>query len=239
MRTAVLFATAPLVGALLLGGCSAGPDSRSGATRLTPITPSTSRPATPAPSSTATSGATSTTPAAAAPRGDAPIAEAIAWVEAAAPVDAAEFTVALRGATTTRLGEDVAFTTPAGTSCMTDVKRSSADLACLVDLTDPPPQPPDTYGVWKGGWVDFDGAGVRVGSAHGDPGRFAAGQGPPLPAGRSLSFGDFRCRTDTDTLICVNYARQTAVRYADDGIEAFGCARQSPPAAGVGIQYNC
>lgn len=238
MRIAVLFATAPLVGALLLGGCSVGPDSRTGTTQLTPITPSKSRVSTPATSTTST-GATSTEPAAAAPRGDAAIGEAITWVEAGAPVDAAEFNVALRGATATRLGEDVAFTTPTGTSCMTDVKRSSADLACLVDLSDPPPQPPDTYGVWKGGWVDFDGAGVRVGSAHGDPGRFAAGQGPPLPAGRSLSFGDFRCRTDADTLICVNYARQTAVRYADDGIEAFGCTRQSPPAAGVGIQYSC
>ncbi len=41
---------------------------------------------------------------------------------------------------------------------MTDVKRGAADLACLVDLTDPPPQPADTYGAWKGGWVDFDGA---------------------------------------------------------------------------------
>jgi hypothetical protein len=174
-----------------------------------------------------------------APRGGAPVTAAISWVEAAAPVDAADFAVALRGGTTTPLGDDVAFTTPSGTGCMTDVKRGAADLACLVDLTDPPPQPPDIYGAWKGGWDDFNGADVRVGSAHGDPGRFAAGQGPPLPADRSLSFGDYRCRTDVSTLICVNYARQTAVRYSDDGIETFGCTRQSPPAAGVGIQYTC
>jgi hypothetical protein len=35
-----------------------------------------------------------------------------------------------------------------------------------------------------GGWVDFDGSSVQVGSIHGDPGRFTAGEGP------SLAFGD-------------------------------------------------
>lgn len=64
----------------------------------------------------------------------------------------------------------------------------------------------------------------------GDPGRFAAGQGAPLPPDRSLSFGDYRCRTDASALVCVNYARQTAVRYSDDGIDAYGCTRQTPPA---------
>ncbi|MBU3752160.1 MAG: hypothetical protein FGM52_17240 [Mycobacterium sp.] len=122
---------------------------------------------------------------------------------------------------------------------MTETSRGDGGLACLVDLTDPPPRPPDVYGVWKGGWVDFDDTGVRVGSAHGDPGRFSAGQGPPLPVGGSLSFGDFRCRADTAALICVNYARQTAVRYSDDGIDTYGCSRQMPPKSGIGIQYAC
>lgn len=232
MRIAVLFAAA-----LLVAGCTQGPPRT---TALTPITPSRAA-SSPAQSTEVSTPTTSSkTPAgAAAPRGGAPITAAISWVEAAAPADAADFAVALRGGTTTPLGDDVAFTTPAGIGCMTDVKRGAADLACLVDLTDPPPQPPDTYGAWKGGWVDFNGTDVAVGSAHGDPGRFAAGQGPPLPADRSLSFGDYRCRTDASTLICVNYARQTAVRYSDDGIETFGCTRQSPPAAGIGIQYTC
>lgn len=232
MRIAVLFAAA-----LLVAGCTQGPPRT---TALTPITPSraASSPAQSTPQATPSS-TSATSSDATAPRGGAPVTAAISWVEAAAPVDAADFAVALRGGTTTPLGDDVAFTTPSGTGCMTDVKRGAADLACLVDLTDPPPQPPDIYGAWKGGWVDFNGADVRVGSAHGDPGRFAAGQGPPLPADRSLSFGDYRCRTDVNTLICVNYARQTAVRYSDDGIETFGCTRQSPPAAGVGIQYTC
>ena len=122
---------------------------------------------------------------------------------------------------------------------MTDAKHGSPGLACLVNLIDPPPQPADVYGAWKGGWVDFDGDSVEVGSAHGDPGRFAAGQGAPLPVDRSVSFGDFRCRTDTSALVCVNFARRTAVYYSDAGIETFGCARQSTPSPGIGVQYTC
>jgi hypothetical protein len=121
---------------------------------------------------------------------------------------------------------------------MTDVKRGGG-LACLVNLTDPPPQPPDIYGAWKGGWVDYDGTSVVIGSAHGDPGRFALGQGAPLPPDRSLSFGDFRCRTDSTALVCANFAHQTAVRYTDAGIDTYGCTRVQKPAAGVGIQYSC
>ena len=154
-------------------------------------------------------------------------------------MDGADFRVALRAGTTTSLGDDVAFTTPSGISCMTDAKHGSPGLACLVNLIDPPPQPADVYGAWKGGWVDFDGDSVEVGSAHGDPGRFAAGQGTPLPVDRSLSFGDFRCRTDTSALVCVNFARRTAVYYSDAGIDTFGCARQSTPSAGIGVQYTC
>ena len=90
----------------------------------------------------------------------------------------------------------------------------------------PATQPPDVYGVWKGGWVDFDGAGVQVGSAHGDPGRFSSGQGPELPYDRSLSFGDYRCRTDETALFCVNYAHQSAVRFSAGGIDTYACARQ-------------
>lgn len=225
----------------LVAGCSSSTDTPGGG-KLTPISPS--RPAgQPAPSTTGTTTSTTTSTTAAsqspAPGPGATAAEAIAWVEAAGPVDAADFQVALRGGTSTPLGEDVAFTTPSGASCMTDRRRGSSGLACLVNLTNPPPAPPDVYGVWKGGWVDFDGAAVRIGSAHGDPGRFAAGQGVPLTPDRSLSFGDFRCRTDMSALVCVNYAHQTAVRYDDAGVDALGCARQNPPAPGIGIEYTC
>jgi hypothetical protein len=228
MRIALLFAASVLV-----AGCSQLSGQQPRATQLTPITPS--RAAGPVSPSLTT---TTSTPSPA-PKPGAPVAEAISWVEAAGPVDGADFRVALRGGTTTPLGDDVAFTTPAGISCMTDTRHGSAALACLVDLIDPPPQPADIYGVWKGGWVDFDGATVQVGSAHGDPGRFSAGQGSPLPADRSLSFGDFRCRTDTSVLVCVNYARQTAVYYSDAGIDTYGCTRQATPPAGIGVQYTC
>lgn len=222
----------------LVAGCSKIPAAEPGPTQLTPIPPSRGGAATPSPSPSGPITTTSTV-AARPPAAGAPVSAAISWVEAAAPADAADFQVAIRGGATTSLGEDVAFTTTSGISCMTDKRRGSAALACLVDLTDPPPQPPDVYGAWKGGWVDYDGAVVQIGSAHGDPGRFAAGRGVPLPADRSLSFGDFRCRADATVLVCVNFARQTAVRYADSGIDTFGCTRREPPTAGIGIEYTC
>lgn len=243
MRIAVLFAASVVV-----AGCSGLSTDRPGPTALTPISPSHTAgksPASSARTSPSTSGSTSDSRStstsgvsASAPEPGAPVDEAIAWVAAAAPVDGKDFQVALRNGAITSLGADYAFTTPSGTSCMTDTKRGSAALSCLVDLIAPPSQPPDIYGVWKGGWVDFDGGTVQIGSAHGDPGRFSAGQGAPLPAGGSLSFGDFRCRTDASTLVCVNYARQTAVRYSDDGVAPYGCTRQTPP-AGIGIQFSC
>lgn len=214
--------------ALLAAGCS-GDSGQARHTQLTPITPSRTAIST---------SATSTTPSAA-PAAGVPIAEVIKWVAAAGPVDAAQYHVALRPGSTVQLGDDVAFTTPSGTTCMTDAKHGTPGLACLVDLTDPPPQPPDVYGVWKGGWVDFDGAGVQVGSAHGDPGRFSNGQGPELPYDRSLSFGDYRCRTDETALFCVNYAHQSAVRFSAGGIDTYACARQLTPPAGIGVQYVC
>lgn len=231
MRIALLLAASVLV-----AGCSQVPAGQPGPTELTPITPSRTAGA-PKPSTSAIP--TSSSASANAPGPTASAGEAIAWVEAGPPVDGADFQVALRNGTATPLGDDTAFTTAFGTSCMTDTKRVAGGLACLVELVDPPPQPPDVYGAWKGGWVDYDGSGVRVGSAHGDPGRFSAGQGAPLPSGGSLSFGDFRCRADTTALVCANYAHQTAVRYSDDGIEAYGCTRQTPPQAGIGIQFSC
>ncbi len=228
-----MFAASVLIaGCSQIVGCSQTQQSQPG--KLTPISPSTARGSSSSAAGTTTS-ATKTTPA---PEPGATAAEALAWVQGAGPVDAAEFHVALRNGSSTPLADDVAFTTPSGISCMTDVKRGGG-LACLVNLTDPPPQPPDIYGVWKGGWVDYDGTAVVIGSAHGDPGRFALGQGVPLPPDRSLSFGDFRCRTDSTALVCANFAHQTAVRYSDAGIDAYGCTKLPVPAAGVGIQYSC
>ena len=238
MRIAAVLAASVLVASVLVTGCANQPDTRIGTGQLTPITPSRAA-VTPAPGASPAPGTPFPAAATAAPDASAPIADVIAWVEAAGSVDGADFGIALRNGVTTPLAEDVAFTTPAGTSCMTDTRHGSTALACLVNLIDPPPQPADVYGAWKGGWVDFDGAAVQVGSAHGDPGRFGAGQGTPLATEGSLSFGDFRCRTDTSTLTCVNYANRTAVRYDDAGIETYGCTREPSSESGVGIRYTC
>lgn len=219
---------------LLVGGVAACSESTGGQSRPTALTPIS-----PSRSGDKSSTTPTTTSTLAAPPTGVPIAGAITWIEAGPPTDAAQYHVALRGGVSTDLGDDVAFTTPAGITCMTDAKHNAPGLACLVDLTNPPPQPPDVYGQWKGGWVDYDGSTVLVGSAHGDPGRFANGQGAELPVDTSLSFGDFRCRTDDSALYCVNYAHQSAVRMAADGVYAYACAQQVTPPAGIGVKYVC
>jgi hypothetical protein len=229
MRIAVLIAASVLV-----GGCSQGVGgdaeqavpSLSAPTRTTASPPRTTTPTTTAPAKP--------------PEAGAEIADVITFVEAGLPADVAGFHTATRDGAATQLGEDVAFTTPSGKSqCMTDSKNFGGALACLVDLTIPPLQPPDVYGQWKGGWVDFAGPSVEIGSAHGDPGRFVAGTGPQLPYGQSLAFGDYRCRSDEAGLYCVNYANQSAARFSDAGIVPFGCLQKVTPPAGIGEKYSC
>jgi hypothetical protein len=229
MRIAGLIAASVLV-----AGCSqsVGGDAERSAPSLT-VPPSTTRAA---PSKTAP---TPTAPARP-PGPGAPIGAVVAWVEAGAPADPAEYHSATRDGATTDLGEDVAFITPSGkTNCMTDTKYSGGALACLVDLENPPPRPEDAYGEWKGGWIDYDGTSVRVGSVHGDPGRFAAGSGPELPYGKSLAFGDFRCRSDQTGLFCVNYAHQTAARLSDAGVATFGCLQPATAPPQIGEMFSC
>jgi len=229
MRIAALIAASVLV-----GGCSQGvgrdaeqaTPSLSAPTRTTASTPQTTTP-------------TTTTPAQP-PEPGAQIADVITFVESGQPADVAPFHTATREGAATQLGEDVAFTTPSGKSqCMTDSKNFGGALACLVDLTIPPLQPPDVYGQWKGGWVDFAGPSIEIGSAHGDPGRFASGTGPQLPYGQSLAFGDYRCRADEAGLYCVNYANQSAAKFSDAGIVPFGCLQKVTPPAGIGEKYSC
>lgn len=229
MRFAVMVA-----GCVLVAGCSSsvGGDAQ----KPEPTTPTSSAP----PSVTRSAPPAPTSPAPTRPpAAGAPVAEVIRWVEAGAAADAGLFHQATRDGATTRLGEDVAFTVPSGQAqCMTDA-RSGGALACLVNLTAPPPQPTTAYGEWKGGWVDFPGPALDVGSVHGDPGRFSAGVGPELPSGRTLTFGDYRCRSDDTGLFCVNYAHQSAARFSADGIDAYGCLRRVDPPAGVGERFSC
>jgi len=227
MRIAALIAASVLV-----AGCSHTVTGEQSTPSLT-VPPSTTHAA---PSTTSP---TSTT-AAKAPGAGAPMRDVIAWVEAGRAADAAQYHSATRDGATTDLGEDVAFVTPSGkTNCMTDAKYSQGALACLVDLTNPPPRPDDAYGQWKGGWVDYDGMSVQIGSVHGDPGRFTAGSGPELPYGQSLAFGDYRCRSDQAGLVCVNYAHQSAAKFSDAGVQVFGCLQPATAPPQIGEMFSC
>jgi hypothetical protein len=166
--------------------------------------------------------------------------DVIAWIEAGHPADPGRYHTATREGATTSLGDDIALSTQAGkVDCMTDSKHTGGALACLVALTNPPPRPATAYGEWKGGWVDFDGSNLQIGSARGDPGPFVSGNGLELANGDSLSFGDYRCRADQSGMFCVNYAHQSAARFSSAGVEPFGCLRSVPPPDGVGIAFSC
>jgi hypothetical protein len=226
MRIAAMIAASVLV-----AGCSQSVGGERSTPSLT-VPPSTTRAA---PSTSPTSTAPARPPGA-----GAAIADVVAWVEAGARADPGRYHSATRDGETTDLGDDVAFVTPSGkTDCMTDTKSSEGALACLVDLKNPPPRPKDAYGEWKGGWIDYDGLSVRVGSVHGDPGRFAAGSGPELPYGQSLAFGDYRCRSDQAGLVCVNYAHRSAARFSDAGVEPFGCLQPATAPPQVGEMFSC
>jgi hypothetical protein len=229
MRIAGLIAASVLV-----AGCShsVGGDAQQSTPSLT-APPSTTHAA---PSTTS---ATPTAPARP-PAAGTPYGQVVTWVEAGAAADPARYHSATRDGATTDLGDDVAFVTPSGkTNCMTNANYAAGTLACLVDLTNPPPQPEDAYGEWKGGWIDYDGTSVRVGSVHGDPGPFTAGTGPELPYGQSLRFGDFRCRSDQTGLFCVNYAHQSAARFSDAGVEPFGCLQPATAPPQIGQMFSC
>jgi hypothetical protein len=211
---------------VLAAGCSTG--TGGSADRSAPAT-------TTAPTSTKPSPAPTTVPVA-----GAPIADVIAWIEAGPPADAAGFHSMTRNGETTALGDGVAFVT-AGTeaNCVTNEYQQGAPLACLVKLTDPPPRPPNLETAWKDNWVDFTGTTVDVGSPHGDPGPFVNGTGAELPAGRTLAFGDYRCRADAAGLFCVDYAHQSAVVLSAKGVQGFGCLQKVTPPADIGLRLSC
>jgi hypothetical protein len=226
MRIAALVAVS-----LLVAGCSHAGSGHSGQTQTTTQASGVT--------TTTTSGSKQPMPSTA-PNAGAAISDVIAWIEAGHPADPGQYHTATREGATTSLGNDIALSAQAGkVACMTDSKHTGSALACLVALTNPPPRPATAYGEWKGGWVDFDGTNLQVGSARGDPGPFINGNGPELANGDSLSLGDYRCRADQSGLFCVNYAHQSAARFSAAGIEPFGCLRSAPPPDGVGIAFSC
>lgn len=221
MRIAALMAAS-----LLVAGCS---HATGGHPEPTPST----APASPGPSG-------GKPPTSGAPAAGAPISAVIAWIEAGHPADPGRFHTATRDGVATPLGGDIALTADAGAvSCMTDAQHTGGALACLVNLTNPPPAPATAYGQWHGGWVDFDGVHLQIGSARADPGPFLSGNGAELTQGDSLSFGDYRCRADQSGLYCVNYAHQSAARFGPAGVEPFGCLRPTPPPDGIGVAFGC
>ncbi|MBY0443097.1 MAG: hypothetical protein K2Q25_13350 [Mycobacteriaceae bacterium] len=218
MRIALLIAAS-----LLIAGCSpspTGPAKRTGSSA--PSTAAASSPAPNAPN---------------APKQGGSITDITSWIEAGHPADVAHYHSATRDGVRTELGADIAFSADTVT-CMTSVQHTGA-LVCLIDLANPPPPPATSYGAWKGGWVDFDGVSLQIGSAHADPGPFLSGKGTELARGDALSFGDFRCRSDPGGVFCVNYAHRSAVRLAGAGIATFGCLRPVSPPDGVGQQFSC
>ncbi|WP_422747204.1 hypothetical protein ACN27E_05435 [Mycobacterium sp. WMMD1722] len=225
MRIAILVAAAALA-----AGCTQGVDG-------------TPQPQSPTSSAAARTPTVTGSPAAPAPapppRASAPVADVIDWIEAGTPAAVEEFHTVTRDGAATDLGNEVAFVTPSGTSkCVTDGRAQGA-LTCLVDLGDPPPRPAQVYGEWKGGWVDYPGATLTVGSAHADAGPFTDGFGAELGYGKALNFGDYRCRADQDGLFCVNYAHQSAARFSDAGVQVFGCLREQAPEPDVGVRFSC
>ncbi len=172
------------------------------------------------------------------------IQEVTDWIEAGTAVDPGAYHEAYLDGVTTRLGDDIAFTAPAGapnetTQCITDAMYNEGTLSCLVELRSPAPRPAGAEGVWKPGWVDYSGTTAQIGSLHGDPGPFAKGVGPRLAEGQSLPFGDNRCRSDATGLFCVNYAHRSAVWISVDGVVPFGCLQSVAPPPQTGALYSC
>ncbi|MBI5734271.1 MAG: hypothetical protein HY997_00270 [Mycolicibacterium neoaurum] len=223
-----------MVASALVAGCSQTLDSQSSTAR-TPLTvpaPSATSGAWPSPATTSAATSPPTIAAGAA------IDDVISRVEAGTPAAPEDFGSMSRDGAITALDGGVAFSTDT-VSCVSTPKYRDAMLSCLVDLTNPPPRPPDVFTVWKGNWVDFDGSSVEIGSPHGDPGPFVDGEGAALPAGSSIAFGDFRCRADADAVLCVNYAERSAVQLGADGVDGFGCLAESDAPPGIGVRLSC
>lgn len=196
-------------------------------------------------------------PSAAPPGKDSAVAEVIAWIEAGQAAQLSTYqtatgsyatdTAAPTTTTTQNLGDDVAFRSPSKKlSCFGLASKSTTyspgGLHCLANLENPPPRPKE-MGQWIGGWVSYDGATASVGSFHGDPGPFLVGDGPELPYGQKVSFGQGSeqtvCRMDQTGLWCANKTKGSAVLLNDQGVTPYGCLEQIPHKEGEGFSYTC
>ncbi|EFV13081.1 hypothetical protein [Segniliparus rugosus] len=199
------------------------------------------------------SGAPSATP----PGKGSGFAEIAAWIEAGQAARLSAYQTAtgsyatdVAGPTTTTtqsLGDDVAFRSPSKKmSCFGLTSQSTVyspgGLHCLASLENPPPRPKE-MGQWIGGWVEYSGGSASIGSFHGDPGPFTAGDGPELPYGQKISFGQgderITCRMDQTGLWCANKAKGSAILLNDQGATPYGCLKQIPHKEGEGLSYTC
>ncbi len=221
-------ALAPLF--VLLAGCTAAPyapETSAAATVPTAATPGAMGAGGPPPGPAAS------------------VNEVVAWIEAAAPADPANFNTVEEDGTIHKLnGSDVAFRLPGDvpnrtlTGCVS-YHWSGAQFSCLGGIGNPPPRPPGIRGQWIGSWVDFDGKTVDIGSVHGDPGPFNNGNGKPLGYGARIKFGEYQCRSDPSGMYCVNYPHLSAIRLWGKPFAAYGCFKRSEPVHGIGEQFDC
>lgn len=193
---------------------------------------------------TATSPTSSTAPAAsqqAAPAPGAPLAQLISWIKAGTPADGPKYhhTTGGNDSSNGDLKTDIAFTSPSGKiSCITQGKYMDG-LTCMVKLTNPPTQPRgEDECEWIGGWIEYNGNTAGVGSCHGDPGPFIAGQGAALPYGSRLTYHDYTCRMDQAGLYCASPAAKSGMQINAGGIVPFGCLRKATTGYSA-LNYAC
>ena len=112
-------------------------------------------------------------------------------------------------------------------------EEPAADLACLVNLVSPPPQPRTCTAPGRAAGSTTTGPPCGSGSAHGDPpGRFPVGQGAPSRRAGRLAFSD-SVAAPTRPRWYVNYSRRSAVRQAaTTASQPSAASRRSPTPAG-------
>ncbi|WP_156920303.1 hypothetical protein [Segniliparus rugosus] len=120
----------------------------------------------------------------------------------------------------------------------------SGGLYCSVDFQNPLPKPPTAYGNWLPGIVIFSDDGLHIGQGRGDPPTFYfTGNGPELPYGQKISFGEdgnrYTCRMEQSGLTCVNKAQGSGALLSDQGVVPYGCLRESAEVGNSAKAYKC
>ncbi|MFG1797533.1 hypothetical protein [Nocardia sp. NPDC049149] len=233
-RYALTGLAALLVGSVIVvGGLAAGGYFTKSADEGTTAVTTTAKP----PSTTSAKAAPLSPPAA-----GAPLSTVMAWVRAGTPADIAKFhTATAKSGTVSDLGSAVAFVSPSEKiRCMTSAStKGGQGLTCMAELDNPPSRPAKAkQGNWVGGWIEFPGPTLGIGSVRGDPGQFTLGDGASLPYGSRLTFDDYDCRMDETGLFCVNNTAGSAIQLSSAGAVPFGCLGKVEPKDN-GLAFSC